>query len=144
MWLKQVQLHSGVRAEVAGRTPVILSQRHKGQQKDNGGHSFFKMTCCTKTFRQHFPQKAENMIACLSSPSHFIFQRGKRTNVKRHHLSFTPPKTLPEHLVIEKEAWPINCWCIITKPVTEKENIPPMMLGTICFHGSTDIDEQLW
>lgn len=33
---------------------------------------------------------------------------------------------------------------MVTKAVTERENTPPMKLGTICFHGSKNSDEQLW
>lgn len=109
-WLKQVasaqQCHSRSHWAHTSHTVTKAQRTAEGQWRS----FIFQNDVLHQDFRRCFSQqKAENMIACLSSPSHFIFQRGKRTNAKWHHLSSTPPKTLPEYLVIEKEAWPINC-----------------------------------
>lgn len=127
----------------------MLLWRCRGHGKDNGSHSFFLMVCCSKTFEAVFPLTESSKydwkpISPLLLFSTWFLKWNKQQMLSRISHPLLLLKLYQEHLVIKNDVWPLNLWCIIAKVVTEKENILPMKLGTICFHGSEDSDEQPW
>lgn len=52
-----------------------------------------------------------------------------------------PPKTLPKAPGYREQCLDSQ-FLMHRNQITEKENIPPMKLGTICFYSSKDSDEQ--